>query len=98
MFIHFPAILLVKTMNSYLHEFCARGILRSDFQTTWRNIKEHASLYSRALRHCKHHNSSARIKDEDRMKTSMTEEKGKQFEQLLFGHFKFFQRWQLEVE
>ena len=26
MFIRFPAILLVKTMDSYLHEFCARGI------------------------------------------------------------------------
>ena len=32
MFIRFPAILLVKTMDSYLHEFCARGILHSDFQ------------------------------------------------------------------
>ena len=32
MFIRFPAILLVKTIDSYLHEFCARGILCSDFQ------------------------------------------------------------------
>ena len=32
MFIHFPAILLVKTMDSYRHEFCAQGILHSDFQ------------------------------------------------------------------
>ena len=32
MFIRFPAILLVKTIGSYLHEFCARGILHSDFQ------------------------------------------------------------------
>ena len=32
MFIRFPAILLVKIMDSYLHEFCARGILHSDFQ------------------------------------------------------------------
>ena len=32
MFIRFPAILLVKTIDSYLHEFCARGILHSDFQ------------------------------------------------------------------
>ena len=31
MFIRFPAILLVKTIESYLHEFCARGILHSDF-------------------------------------------------------------------
>ena len=30
MFIRFPAILLVKTIDSYLHEFCARGILHSD--------------------------------------------------------------------
>ena len=26
MFIRFPAILLVKTIDSYLHEYCARGI------------------------------------------------------------------------
>ena len=32
MFIRFPAILLVKTTDSYLHEFCAQGILHSDFQ------------------------------------------------------------------
>ena len=32
MFICFPAILLVETIDSYLHEFCARGILHSDFQ------------------------------------------------------------------
>ena len=32
MFIRFPAILLVKTIDSYFHEFCARGILHSDFQ------------------------------------------------------------------
>ena len=32
MFIRFPAILLVKTIDSHLHEFCARGILHSDFQ------------------------------------------------------------------
>ena len=32
MFIRFPAILLVKTIDSYLHEFCARVILHSDFQ------------------------------------------------------------------
>ena len=32
MFIRFPAILFVKTMDSYLHEFCAQGILHSDFQ------------------------------------------------------------------
>ena len=31
-FIRFPAILLVKTIYSYLHEFCARGTLHSDFQ------------------------------------------------------------------
>ena len=31
-FIRFPAILLVKTIDSYLHEVCARGILHSDFQ------------------------------------------------------------------
>ena len=31
-FIRFPAILLVKTIDSYLHEFCSRGILHSDFQ------------------------------------------------------------------
>ena len=31
MFIRFPAILLVKTIDSYLHEFCSRGILHSDF-------------------------------------------------------------------
>ena len=42
MFIRFPAILLVKTIDSYLHEFCARGILHSDFQLTWRNVEEHA--------------------------------------------------------
>ena len=27
MFIRFPAILWVKTIDSYLHEFCAQGIL-----------------------------------------------------------------------
>ena len=32
MFIRFPAILLGKTIDSYLHEFCVRGILHSDFQ------------------------------------------------------------------
>ena len=32
MFSRFPAILLVKAIDSYLHEFCARGILHSDFQ------------------------------------------------------------------
>ena len=32
MFIRFPADLLVKTIDSYLHEFFARGILHSDFQ------------------------------------------------------------------
>ena len=32
------------------------------------------------------------------MKTSLTEEKLKQFEQPLFGRFEFFQRWQLEDE
>ena len=32
MVIRFPAILLVKTMDSYLHEFCARDILQSYFQ------------------------------------------------------------------
>ena len=32
MFIRFPAILLVKTIDSYLYEFCERGILHSDFQ------------------------------------------------------------------
>ena len=32
------------------------------------------------------------------LKTSLTEEKWKQFEQPLFGRFEFFQRWQLEVE
>ena len=32
MVIRFPAILLVKTIDSYLHEFCVRGILHSDFQ------------------------------------------------------------------
>ena len=32
MFIRFPTVLLVKTIDSYLHEFCARGILHSDFQ------------------------------------------------------------------
>ena len=32
MFIRFPAILLIKTIDSCLHEFCARGILHSDFQ------------------------------------------------------------------
>ena len=32
MFIRFPAILLVKTMDSYVHEFCAWGILQNDFQ------------------------------------------------------------------
>ena len=32
LFIRFPAILLVKTIDSYLHEFCAWGILGSDFQ------------------------------------------------------------------
>ena len=31
MFIRFPAIPLVKTMDSYLHEFCARGILLAIF-------------------------------------------------------------------
>ena len=31
MFIRFPVILLVKTMDSYLHEFSARGILHIDF-------------------------------------------------------------------
>ena len=31
-FIRFSAVLLVKTMDSYLHEFCAQGILHSDFQ------------------------------------------------------------------
>ena len=31
MFIRFPAILLVKTIDSYLHEFCARGILQAIF-------------------------------------------------------------------
>ena len=30
---------------------------------------------------------------EERMKMSLTEEKWKQFEQLLFGRFEFFQRW-----
>ena len=64
MCIRFPAILLVKTIDSYLHEFCARGILHS----------------------------------EERMKTSLTEEKWKQFEQPLFGRFEFFQRWQLELK
>ena len=32
MFIRFPAILLVKTIDSYLHELCASGFLHSDFQ------------------------------------------------------------------
>ena len=32
-------------------------------------------------------------KDEERMKTSLTEEKWKQFEQPLFGRFELFQRW-----
>ena len=32
MFIRFPSILLVKTIDSHLHELCARGILHSDFQ------------------------------------------------------------------
>ena len=40
-FIHFPALLLVKTIDSYLHEFCARGILLA-ISVTWRNVKEHA--------------------------------------------------------
>ena len=35
------------------------------------------------------------FKDEERMKTSLIEEKLKQFEQPIFG---FFQRWQFEVE
>ena len=30
--IRFPAILLIKTIESYLHEFCERGILHSDFR------------------------------------------------------------------
>ena len=48
-------------------------------------------------RHCKQrHNSNAWIKDEDRMKTSLTEKKWKQFQQPLFECFEFFQRWQLE--
>ena len=32
MIIRFPAVLLVKTIDSYLHEFWARGILHNDFQ------------------------------------------------------------------
>ena len=32
MFIPLPAIPLVKTIDSYLHEFYERGILHSDFQ------------------------------------------------------------------
>ena len=40
-FIRFPALLLVKTIDSYLHEFCARGILLA-ISVTWRNVKEHA--------------------------------------------------------
>ena len=31
------------------------------------------------------------------MKTSLTEEKWKQFEQPLFGRLEFFQRWQLKL-
>ena len=61
MFIRLPAILLVKRIDSYLHEFCARGILN--------------------------HNSNAWIKDEERMKTSLTEEKWKQFEKPVFVRF-----------
>ena len=58
MFIRFPAILLVKTIDSYLYEFCARGILHSDFQLHGATSK--SMLYSRALRHCKQrHNSNA---------------------------------------
>ena len=37
MLIRFAAILLVKTIDSYLHEFCAWGILHSDF----RNMPQH---------------------------------------------------------
>ena len=43
-------------------------------------------------------NSNAWIKDEERMKTSLTEEKLKQFELPLFGRFEIFQRLQIEVE
>ena len=62
------------------------------------NVKEH-TIESRVTSFCKQrHNSNAWIKDEERMKTSLPEEKWKQFELPLFGRFEFFQKWQLEVE
>ena len=38
------------------------------------------------------------FKDDKRIKTTMSEEKRKQFEEPVFGHVGFFQRWKLGVE
>ena len=38
MFVRFPAILLVKAIDSYLHELCTEVFVIE----TWRNVKEHA--------------------------------------------------------
>ena len=102
MFIRFPAILLVKTIDSYHMNF-VHGLfyiaIFSNMAQRQRARYRVARYVIVELRHCKQrHNSNAWIKDEERMKTSLTEKKWKQFEQLLFGRFEFFQRWQLEVE
>ena len=56
-------------------------------------------LQNRALRHGKQRNvGSGWIKEEKLIKTAMTEDKCKQFEESAFGHLGFFQRWQLGVE
>ena len=43
MFIRFPAILLVKTIDSDLHEFCARGILHSLYFGVSNSFKDGSS-------------------------------------------------------
>ena len=51
MFIRFPAILLVKTMDSYHHEFCARGILHSDYIAIFSNMAQRQRARYRVARY-----------------------------------------------
>ena len=63
------------------------------------NMAQRQSVRYRVARYVIVNNvTTATLKVEERMKTSLTEEKWKQFEQPLFGRFEFFQKWQLEVE
>ena len=95
MFIRFPAILLVKTTDSYLHELCT-GYFTKQFLVTWSIVKEHA-IESRTTS-LKTTSQQHRLNQRRRTHENVTDRREMETEQPVFGHFGFFQRWQLKVE